>query len=122
MASAKKAKSASKALRIEGEFTIFRAAELMPVLMSNPPPLEIDLSGVTEFDTAGLQLLMQAKKVALAAKRELRLVGHSPAVIEVFELLNVSPYFGDPLVMDSRAGTAPDRTTNSSAGRRSNGS
>lgn len=122
MASTKKTKNAAKVLRIEGEFTIFRAAELMPVLLSDPPPTEIDLSKVTEFDTAGLQLLMQAKKNAVAAKRELRLVSHSPAVIEVFELLNVSPYFGDPLVMDSQAGAAPERSTNSSAGRRSNGS
>ena len=88
-----------KALRIEGEFTIFRAAELKPVLLEAPAPTEIDLSGVTEIDTAGVQLLMLAKKEALAAQRELRLVGHSPAVLEVFELLNVAAYFSDPLVM-----------------------
>ena len=88
-----------KALRIEGEFTIFRAAELKPVLLDEPAPTEIDLSGVTEIDTAGVQLLMLAKKEALAAQRELRLVGHSPAVLEVFELLNVAAYFSDPLVM-----------------------
>jgi anti-anti-sigma regulatory factor len=29
------------------------------------------------------------------------LVGHSPAVMEVFELMNVAAYFGDHLVMDS---------------------
>ena len=86
-------------LRIEGEFTIFRAAELRPVLLEAPAPTEIDLSGVTEIDTAGVQLLMLAKKEALAAQRELRLVGHSPAVLEVFELLNVAAYFSDPLVM-----------------------
>jgi len=28
---------------------------------------------------------------------------HSQAVIEVFELLNVVAYFGDPLVIDARA-------------------
>jgi hypothetical protein len=28
-------------------------------------------------------------------------VGHSPAVLEVFELLNVAAYFGDQLLMDS---------------------
>ena len=50
---------------------------------------------------SGLQLLMLAKKTALAENRELRLVGHSPAVLEVFELLNVAAYFGDHLVMDS---------------------
>ena len=91
----------AEALRIEGEFTVFRAAELKPVLLGTPPPHEIDLSGVTEIDTAGVQMLMLAKRSALAQDRELRLVGHSPAVIEVFELLNVAAYFGDPLLMDS---------------------
>jgi anti-sigma B factor antagonist len=93
--------SASAALRIEGELTIFRAMELKPVLLAEPLPQEIDLAGVTEIDTAGVQLLMLAKRAALAQQRELRLVGHSPAVIEVFELLNVAAYFGDPLVMAS---------------------
>lgn len=49
-------------LRIEGEFTIYRAMELKPVLFAQPPVTEIDLSGVTEFDSSGLQLLMLAKK------------------------------------------------------------
>ena len=69
------------------------------MLLDAPAPTEIDLSGVTEIDTSGVQLLMLAKKEALAAQRELRLVGHSPAVLEVFELLNVAAYFSDPLVM-----------------------
>lgn len=124
MASTKKPKGgASKVLRLAGELTIFKAAELMPIMLASPAPQEIDLSGVTEMDTAGLQLLMLAKKTALAAKRELRLVGHSPAVIEVFELLNVAPYFGDQLVMDSRTGAAKERAAGAaSSGRRSNGS
>jgi anti-anti-sigma regulatory factor len=94
--------SATKLLKIEGELTIFRAMELKPAMLPTPPLTDIDLSGVTDLDTAGLQLLMLAKKTALAEQRELRLVGHSPAVLEVFELLNVAAYFGDHLVMDSR--------------------
>jgi anti-anti-sigma regulatory factor len=86
-------------LRIVGEFTIFRAAELKPLLLNEPAPSEIDLSGVSEIDTAGVQLLMLAKQSALARNSELRLTGHSPAVLEVFELLNVAAYFNDPLVM-----------------------
>jgi anti-anti-sigma regulatory factor len=91
----------ANALRIEGEFTVFTAAELKPVVLCTPLPQEIDLSGVTEIDTAGVQLLMLAKRTALEQDREIRLVGHSPAVIEVFELLNVAAYFGDQLLMDS---------------------
>ena len=89
-------------LRIEGELTIFRAMELKPLMLAVPAVSEIDLSGVTDLDTAGVQLLMLAKKTALAQGRDVTLIGHSPAVIDVFELLNVAAYFGDALVMDSR--------------------
>jgi anti-anti-sigma regulatory factor len=97
-------------LRIEGELTIFRAAELKPGVLAIPPVDEIDLSGVTEIDTAGVQLLMLAKKTALAAQRDVKLVAHSPAVIEVFELLNVAAYFGDHLVMESRTASGAARS------------
>jgi anti-anti-sigma regulatory factor len=93
-------------LKIEGELTIFRAMDLKPVIMATPPVDEIDLSGVTDLDSAGLQLLMLAKKTALTQKRDVKLSGHSPAVLDVFELLNVAGYFGDHLVMDSRTKTS----------------
>ena len=97
-------------LRIEGELTIFRAMELKPLLLATPPVDEVDLSGVTDLDTAGVQLLMLAKKTAQAAQRDVKLVGHSPAVLEVFELLNVAAFFGDHLVMDSRRGAGSTRS------------
>jgi len=93
-------------LPIVGELTIFRAQELKPVLLSDTAMHEIDLSGVTDLDTAGVQLLMLVKKTARAQGRDVRLSGHSPAVIEVFELLNVAGYFGDHLVIDSRSTTS----------------
>jgi anti-anti-sigma regulatory factor len=67
----RKKKNESEGLRVEGELTIFRAAELMPVLLASPPHTRIDLSGVTEIDTAGLQLLMLARQAAAEAQREL---------------------------------------------------
>lgn len=102
--------NAPNVLKIDGEFTIFRAAELKPVLLASPPVTEIDLSGVTDLDTAGVQLLMLAKKSALAQGRDLRLTGHSPAVMDVFELLNVAAYFGDQMVMDSRTPAGSTRS------------
>jgi anti-anti-sigma regulatory factor len=97
-------------LKIEGELTIFRAMELKPIILATPLVDEIDLSGVTDLDSAGVQLLMLAKKTALAQKRDIKLSGHSPAVLDVFELLNVAGYFGDHLVMDSRAKAAHSRS------------
>lgn len=100
-------------LHLPAELTIFRAAELKQLLLAEPSALEINLSGVTEIDSAGVQLLMLAKKNAQAAQRELRLVAHSPAVLEVFELLNVAGYFDDPLVMAASGATSARRANGS---------
>lgn len=88
-------------IRIQGEFTVFTAADLKASVLSEPLPREIDLSGVTEIDSAGVQLLVVAKRTARERGQEIQLVGHSPAVIEVFELLNLAAFFGDPLLMVS---------------------
>jgi anti-anti-sigma factor len=89
-------------LAIEGEMTIYRAADLKLLLLETlrkHQVLEVDLSGITELDTAGLQVLMLAKQTALADKRELRLLQHSPAVVEIFEMLDLGAFFGDALLI-----------------------
>jgi anti-anti-sigma factor len=103
---AKSAKPESTVLRIDGEITIYRATELKELLFEPfrdtgeaNSPIEIDLSAVSEIDCAGIQLLMLAKKTAQQRQRELRMTGHSPAVVEAFELLNLGGYFGDPMVI-----------------------
>lgn len=96
-------------LRIEGEMSIYRAQELKDLLMAPLKPgvaLEVDLSGVTEFDTVGLQLLILAKRTAQQQQGALRLIRHSPAVLDVFEILHLAPYFGDVLVPSS-SGSSP---------------
>jgi len=85
-------------LTLEGELTIFRAAQLKPLLLEDPRPLVIDLSGVTEIDTAGVQLLMQAKKMALQSQATLSLVACSSAVLDVLEIFNLLSYFEVSLV------------------------
>ena len=90
------------ALRIDGEMTIYRATELkqdLLVALDKTKELEIDLAAVTELDTAGVQILMLLKRQAMATECKLHLVAHSPPVLEVFELLNLAAYFGDPLVI-----------------------
>lgn len=94
-------------LQVTGEMTIYRAAELKEMLLlalaKESDVLVLDLSGVTEMDVAGLQVLIMSKQAAQAQNRELRLVGHSPAVLDVFEILNVAAFFGDQLVMADSA-------------------
>ncbi|NTV11437.1 MAG: STAS domain-containing protein [Zoogloea sp.] len=89
-------------LQPQGELSIYCAAEFKSALLdaqASSAALEINLAEVSELDTAGTQLLMLAKREALAAGKSLALVEHSPAVIEVFELLNLAGWFGDPLVL-----------------------
>jgi anti-anti-sigma factor len=90
----------SDGLALTGELTVYHAADirqtLLAALAEHPDGLDIDLSGVTEIDSAGVQLLMAAKQALGGA---LSLSAHSAPVLEVFELFALGSFFGDPLVM-----------------------
>jgi anti-anti-sigma factor len=89
-------------ITLDGELTIYRAADLKVTVLEalrKTRVLEIDLSGVTELDTAGLQVLMLAKQTAAADQRELRLLQHSPAVVEIFDMLDLVAFFGDAVLI-----------------------
>jgi anti-sigma B factor antagonist len=92
-------------LILDGAMTIYNAAEIKSQLLGGlnaAPILELDLSHVTEMDTAGFQLLVMAKRESLRIDRNLRIVGHSPPVQEVIEFFNMAAFFGDPLVIPAR--------------------
>lgn len=89
-------------LAFDGDLTIYHATEIQQRLIDGlraDGVLELDLSHVAEIDTAGLQLLALAKRESLKLDHPLRIVGHSPAVREVIEFLNMVAFFGDPLVI-----------------------
>ncbi|WP_371867552.1 STAS domain-containing protein [Duganella guangzhouensis] len=89
-------------ISLDGELTIYRAADVKVIVLEalrKTRVLEIDLSGVIELDTAGLQVLMLAKQTAAADQRELRLLQHSPAVLEIFEMLDLVAFFGDAVLI-----------------------
>lgn len=93
-------------LHIEGVISIYTAAEFKAQLLphlAQPSELEIDLSQVSELDGAGLQQLLLAKREATRVGVTLRLVWHSRAVLEVFDLCNLAAFFGDPLVISNSA-------------------
>ena len=98
------------AFRLEGDLTIYSAAQAKPELLAlmrgakEPDGLELDLSGVAEFDTAGLQVLMLLKNESRQTGRALHLVNHSACVLEVFNLINIAAFFGDPLLLEQGAG------------------
>ncbi|HEX5755721.1 MAG TPA: STAS domain-containing protein [Arenimonas sp.] len=89
-------------LALSGSLSIYDVAALKTRLIdavSAHAELELDLSAVESIDTAGVQLLMLAKLHAAARGHALVLVGHSPAVVDVFELFQLAGYFGDPIVL-----------------------
>ena len=94
-------------IAIDGEMTIYRAAELkerlIDALAESDAVLEVNLAGVTEIDTAGLQVLMLVKREAAATGRTLRLLSHSRPVVAALELLNLAGFFGEPLLVEGEA-------------------
>jgi anti-sigma B factor antagonist len=97
-------------LSIAGEMTIYRAGELKQELLAalaREQQLDVDLSQVSELDTAGVQVLLVTKQAAIAQHKQLRLVGHSAAVLDVFSVLNLSSTFGDPLPLRAAAENPP---------------
>lgn len=100
--STSKTRSGVCSITIEGEMTIYSAQEMRAELLKmleKCSSLEFDLSGVSELDTSGFQLLMQVKKESNAGGKEVLFSSHSPAVLEVLELYGMEDYFGDPLVL-----------------------
>ena len=72
------------ALALGPEMTIAYAAELRETLlaaaMASEGDLLLDLGGVSDFDSSGVQLLLSARLSLQAQGRALRLVAASPAV------------------------------------------
>lgn len=86
-------------LAIDGELTIYSVAELKAGFAGLAPScaeIEIDLSGVTDIDTAGLQLMLMAKRIE---GRNVRFINHSEVVLELLEISNLAGTVGDPLIL-----------------------
>lgn len=91
--------------------TIYHASELKKQLftyLEEFDEIDIDLSKVSELDSAGVQLLMLMKREVSQINGSLRLFSHSRAVLELFELYNLAAYFGDPLLI-SHDGASSDQ-------------
>lgn len=92
-------------LAIQGEMTIYSVKEhkqtLLSYLACDNQEIQIDLSGVDEIDSAGIQLLMFIKREAIEGNRKLSLHQHSLCVIEALELMNLNQTFGDPVILSA---------------------
>ena len=82
---------------LSGELTIYSAAEIkaaMAEVMGVCSEIEVDLSGITEIDTAGLQLMLIVKR---NPGSDVRFVNHPPEVLRLVDLANLGGALGDPL-------------------------
>ncbi len=86
-------------MAIEGELTIFTARELQErllALLAQGEDVEVDLSGVGEMDSAGVQLLLATRTEAAARDVALRFTGPSPVVLDTLDLCDLTAHFGEP--------------------------
>jgi anti-sigma B factor antagonist len=83
-------------LHVDAEMTVYTCGGLKPHLLeqliAHPNAIGIDLSRVVEFDTAGLQLLLLARRHATAGGRDLRVINPSRAVSDVLELCRLDTW------------------------------
>ncbi|MBY0453298.1 MAG: STAS domain-containing protein [Burkholderiaceae bacterium] len=91
------------ALRISGEFSILTAQELKQYLLdavirSETPEIKIDLSEVTEFDSAGLQLMVMTKREAERRGKYIRFEPCSATVLDLLALCDLVDYFSKPIM------------------------
>lgn len=100
------AESTAPTLVICGEFNIFTAAAIKDRLVefirtADAAEVEISLADVSEIDSAGLQLMVMAKREAAGRGKALRFSGHSAPVLDLIDLCDLAGMFGDPILIRS---------------------
>jgi anti-anti-sigma factor len=94
----RRGKHKARKAAISGAMTIYGAAAAKDTLLDaldGAAELEVDLSGVAEMDTAGVQLLALLTREAASSGKRLVLRGHSPAVMEVLDCYRLAAHLGD---------------------------
>lgn len=91
-----------KQLVLCGELTIFSVQDIHRRLLETlavVDEISVDLGEVTEIDTAGLQLMLLAKR---KAGKKVHFFKHSDAVLRHIDLANLGQTLGDPLIIQAQ--------------------
>ncbi len=85
-------------VRLSGNVNIDSSPDLRDQLLAllrsrNTRKVTIDLSAVTKIDSSGFATLIEALKIARAAKTELKLQGLHDALLRMVELTGLEPLF-----------------------------
>ena len=87
-------------IRVSGELTMHHAETLAPLLLASLPTdgstAQLDLSDVSEIDTAGLQLIMAAHRETVNRFASLTIVAASQAVRDTLELFRQDALLAPP--------------------------
>jgi anti-anti-sigma factor len=81
-------------LALEGELTIYTAAATLTKLreyLLGRTQCTLDLTAVSEIDSAGLQLLLWTRRAATEQGANVHLRGVSPPVAQVLDMLQLEP-------------------------------
>lgn len=82
--------------------TIYEAMEIQALFsttLAKYDQIEVDLSDVSEIDSAGLQLMVALKNDASKQKKIMAFTAHSREVISFLDLFNMTQFFGDPVIL-----------------------
>lgn len=85
-------------IRLNGELTIYSAVELRDQLLGSigaARGVELDLSEVSELDSAGVQVLCAFRSLLLASERDLHVVGMNDGIRRIFNLMGLESRFID---------------------------
>lgn len=96
------------ALKLKGALTIYTVAQArrdIPARMAKQKSMVLDLTGIDELDTAGVQLLLWLKRDLSSRGSGLALANHSPAVVDVLDLLGLTAVFGDTILLSPSSST-----------------
>ena len=92
-------------IRLAGELTVHRAEDIKPLLLASLPTdgavARLDLSQVSEIDTAGLQLLIAANREVSNRGTALHIVAVSSVVEETLVLFRQSSLMAQPASPES---------------------
>lgn len=86
---------------LEGDMTIFQADELyssLKPLLSGAKDITLDVSAVNEIDSSAVQILLVAQSALTGLGKELTLINHSAAVLDLLRVMGLSGCFNDPVL------------------------
>jgi anti-sigma B factor antagonist len=97
--------SVAGSIRVTGEMTVYTAGQIKQALVdavtASPARVQLDLAGVSDFDTAGVQLVLLAHREALASDRQFHLIAESNIVRDVLTLFGAFGMLKDAPVAEN---------------------